>query len=90
VKFELDVQHDCLFAKCEPTSERQQMQERVESDQIENYVVHEALDRYIMNSHSFHNAHLLRATLPHLTAPIPLSRDRQAMHIEMSTALRAT
>jgi hypothetical protein len=65
------------------------MQERVESDQIENYIVHGSLDRFFINMHLFHNAHLLRATLPRdLVAPIPLFSDRQAKHSELATQLR--
>jgi hypothetical protein len=65
------------------------MQERVESDQIENFVVHKPLDRFFINSHAFHNAHLLRATLPReLLAPIPLFTDRQTKHYELAAQLR--
>ncbi|KAJ7306913.1 hypothetical protein DFH08DRAFT_927472 [Mycena albidolilacea] len=79
IKFKFNVQHDSLL----------DMQERVESDQIENYIVHGSLDRFFINMHSFHNAHLLRATLPRdLVAPIPLFSDRQAKHVELATQLR--
>lgn len=65
------------------------MQERVESDQTENYIVHNSLDRFFINSHAFHNAHLLRAALPRdLLAPIPLFPDRRAKHDELATQLR--
>ncbi|KAF7368481.1 hypothetical protein MVEN_00171300 [Mycena venus] len=60
---------------------------------IENFIVHNSPERYFINSHAFHNAHLLRATFPRsLISPIPLFRDqdRQAHHTEMATALRAT
>jgi hypothetical protein len=68
-----------------------QMQERVESDKIENYIVHNSLDRYIINSHAFHNAHLLRATLPRdLLAPILLFPDRRVKHDELASDLRET
>lgn len=66
------------------------MQERVESDNTENFIVHAALDRFIINSHAFHNAHLLRATLPRdLPAPIPLFEDREEKHNEFAATLRA-
>jgi hypothetical protein len=65
------------------------MQERVESDQIEHYIVHEPLDRFFINMHGFHNSHLLRATLPRdLVAPILLFPDRQAKHFELASQLR--
>ncbi|KAJ7685821.1 hypothetical protein B0H17DRAFT_1160739 [Mycena rosella] len=90
-KFKFNVQHDCYSAKFEATGTRLRMQKRVESDQIENFIVHNPLDRYIINSHAFHNAHLLRETLPRdLIAPIPLFEDRRGKHGEMAAALRAT
>ncbi|KAJ7848552.1 hypothetical protein B0H13DRAFT_1533088, partial [Mycena leptocephala] len=89
--FKVNVQHDCHSAKCEATGVRLHMQERIESDQVENYIVHKSLDRYIITSHAFHNAHLLRATLPRdLLAPISFFEDRQAKRYQMATALRAT
>ncbi|KAJ7031059.1 hypothetical protein C8F04DRAFT_890168, partial [Mycena alexandri] len=91
IQFNINVQHDCYSAKCEATGIRLQMQEHVESDQIENYIVHNPLERYFINSHAFHNAHLLRATLPRdLIAPIPLFQDRQQTHFDLATTLRAT
>ncbi|KAJ7291708.1 hypothetical protein C8J57DRAFT_1588254 [Mycena rebaudengoi] len=91
LKFKFNVQHDCYSAKCEATGVRMQMQERVESDKIENYIVHNSLDRYIINSHAFHNAHLLRATLPRdLLAPILLFPDRRVKHDELASDLRET
>ncbi|KAJ7734971.1 hypothetical protein B0H14DRAFT_3613787 [Mycena olivaceomarginata] len=89
IKFKINVQHDCYTAKCEATGERLRMQERVESDNVENFIVHGSLDRFIINSHAFHNAHLLRATLPRdLLAPIPLFEDRKEKHDEFAEALR--
>ncbi|KAJ7169264.1 hypothetical protein C8R43DRAFT_1155871 [Mycena crocata] len=91
LKFKFNVQHDCCSAKCEATGERLRMQERVESDKVEYYIVHKPLDRYIINTHAFHNAHLLRATLPRdLIAPIPIFEDRKSKHYELAIELRAT
>ncbi|KAJ6478037.1 hypothetical protein C8R47DRAFT_941277, partial [Mycena vitilis] len=54
-------------------------------------IVHEPVDRFIINTHAFHNAHFLRATLPRdLIAPIPLSENRKEKHDEFATTLRAT
>ncbi|KAJ7937548.1 hypothetical protein B0H13DRAFT_1852520 [Mycena leptocephala] len=64
IKFKFNVQHDCYSANCEASGVRLRMQECVESDQTEKYIVHKPLDRFIINTHAFHNAHLLRATLP--------------------------
>ncbi|KAJ7239672.1 hypothetical protein C8J57DRAFT_1564739 [Mycena rebaudengoi] len=89
LKFKFNVQHDCYTAKCEATGVRPRIQERVESDKSEIFIVHKALDRFIINSHAFHNAHLLRATLPRdLLAPIPLFADRRAKHDELAAELR--
>ncbi|KAJ6588551.1 hypothetical protein B0H19DRAFT_1013424 [Mycena capillaripes] len=89
IKFKFNVQHDCDSAECSATGQCLRMQERVEFDQIENYIVHKPLDRFFINMHSFHNAHLLRATLPReLVAPIPLFSDWQAKHLELATQLR--
>jgi hypothetical protein len=67
------------------------MQERVESGQLKTFIEHQKIDRFIINTHGFHNAHLLRAALPRsLTIPIPLYQDRQAKHIELAGNLRAT
>ncbi|KAJ7692327.1 hypothetical protein B0H16DRAFT_1851861 [Mycena metata] len=76
--FKFNVQHACHTAKCAATGQRLRIQERVESDTMENFIEHNPLDRFIINSHAFHNAHLLRATLPRaLLAPIPLFDDRR-------------
>ncbi|KAJ7460141.1 hypothetical protein FB451DRAFT_1500376 [Mycena latifolia] len=89
IQFKFNVQHDCFSAKCDASGVRLRMQERVESDQIENHIVHKSLDRFFINSHAFHNAHLLREALPReLLAPIPLFTDRQAKHHELAAQLR--
>ncbi|KAJ7250963.1 hypothetical protein C8J57DRAFT_1437578 [Mycena rebaudengoi] len=90
IKFLFNVQHDCHFSKCEATGIRIRMQERVASDKTENYIVHRALDRFFINTHAFHNAHLLRATLPRdLISPVLLFPDRQAKHHALATELRS-
>ncbi|KAJ7687158.1 hypothetical protein B0H17DRAFT_1160505 [Mycena rosella] len=90
IKFKFNVQHDCCSAECEATGVRMRMQERVQSDQTENYIIHNNLDRFLINTHAFHNAHLLRATLPRdLVAPIPLFTERRAKHDELAAQLPA-
>ncbi|KAJ7821064.1 hypothetical protein B0H13DRAFT_1920973 [Mycena leptocephala] len=44
----------------------------------------------IVNSHAFHNAHLLCAAFPDLLAPIPLFEDWKAKHDEFASTLRDT
>ncbi|KAJ7143259.1 hypothetical protein C8R46DRAFT_1167848 [Mycena filopes] len=87
--FKFNAQHDCYSAKCTASGQRLQIQERVESDTMETFIEHNPLDRFIINSHAFHNAHLLRATLPReLLAPIPLFDDRKRKHDELAAQLR--
>ena len=67
------------------------MQECVESGLVKSYIEHQPLERFIINTHAFHNAHLLRATLLHsLVVPILLHQDRQAKHIEIAESLQVT
>ncbi|KAJ7696836.1 hypothetical protein B0H17DRAFT_1158586 [Mycena rosella] len=80
IKFKFNVQHDCRSAKCDAAGVRLRIQERVESDQVENYIIHKSLDRFLINTHAFHNAHLLRATLP--------QNLRRAKHDELAAQLR--
>ncbi|KAJ7362661.1 hypothetical protein DFH08DRAFT_1025021 [Mycena albidolilacea] len=89
IKFDFNTQHDCVSAACEATGVRPVMQERVESDKTENFIVHTPLDRFIINTHSFHNPHLVRATVSRdLWAPVALFEDRRAKHDEFSARLR--
>jgi hypothetical protein len=72
------------------SGEQPLLQERVESGLTKTVIEHRPVDRFVINTHAFHNAHLLRATLPRsLVAPIPLLPDRQAKHIEIAQNLRA-
>jgi len=67
------------------------MQEWVESGLLKTYIKHQPLERFVINTTAFHNAHLLHATLPHsLVAPILLHQDWQAKHIKIAANLRAT
>ncbi|KAF8918214.1 hypothetical protein CPB85DRAFT_1471943, partial [Mucidula mucida] len=89
IKFKFNVQHDCETAKCAATGVRKRKQERQDSDITENYIVHQPVDRFFINIHAFHNAHLVRAALPRgLTQPIPISDDRKALHFKLASQLR--
>ena len=67
------------------------MQERVESGFAKSYIEHQPIDRFVINTHAFHNAHFLRASLPRsLIAPIPLYENRMAKHHEIAKNLRTT
>ncbi|KAF7969711.1 hypothetical protein HWV62_22016 [Athelia sp. TMB] len=91
IQFEFNVQHDCHSAGCRANGVRPVVQERVESDLTETFIVHEGLARYVINTHAFHNAHLIRHILPrNLTAPIPLYDDRRKKHDELAATLRSS
>jgi hypothetical protein len=67
------------------------MQERQESDKLIHSIIHKNDDRYVINTHAFHNAGLLRKYLPvALTVPRPLFPDRRKRHDELSGPLAAT
>ncbi|KAF7349602.1 hypothetical protein MSAN_01685700 [Mycena sanguinolenta] len=78
LKFDFNVQHDCFSAKCAATGVHAIMQERVASNKTENFIIHAQLDRFIVNINSFHNPHLVRATISRdLWAPAPLFREQE-------------
>jgi hypothetical protein len=67
------------------------MQERVESGLFKTYIEHKPMERFIINTHAFHNAHRLRAALERsLVVPIPLYplAVRKVKHIEIAHSLR--
>ena len=85
------MQHDCQHAQCTATGQRLQKQERQDSGIIESYIEHRPVDRFVINMHALHNAHLLQNALPrNLTQPLPLFQDRQAKHFELAAELRVT
>ncbi|KAF8196199.1 hypothetical protein K438DRAFT_1586315, partial [Mycena galopus ATCC 62051] len=76
IKFDFNSQYDCFSAGCEATGVRLVMQERVESDKTEHFIIHAPLNRFIINTHSFHNPHLVCATVSRdLWAPVALFED---------------
>jgi len=87
------VQHDCPLAKCTASGKQPLIQERVESDLFKSYIEHKPVDRFVINTHAFHNAHRLRAALERsLVVPILLYplEVRKAKHTEIAHGLRAT
>ncbi|KJA16967.1 hypothetical protein HYPSUDRAFT_112369, partial [Hypholoma sublateritium FD-334 SS-4] len=92
VHFAYNVQHDCLLAKCTASGQQPLMQEWVESGLTKSCIEHQAIDRFVINTHAFHNAHLLRAAIPRsLIIPIPIysPEDRRSKHIEIAQSLQA-
>jgi len=93
IGFLYNVQHDCPLAKCTGSGKEPLMQERVESSLFKTYIEHKPIERFIINTHAFHNAHRLRAALERsLVVPIPLFplEVRKAKHTEIAHSLRAT
>ena len=67
------------------------MQERVESGFLKTYIEHQPIDRFVINTHAFHNSHLLRASLPRsLIAPVQLYENRVEKHYEIARNLQTT
>lgn len=89
VLFEYNAQHDCRQAGCIASGTRAVVQERVESQVMETFIEHKPLDSFVINTHAFHNAHLIRSILPRdLTAPIPYAADRRSHHDQIAQKLR--
>ena len=90
-QFIFNVQHDCQHAQCTAIGQCLQKQERQDSGIIESYIEHKPVDRFVINMHALHNAHLLQNALPrNLTQPLPLFQDRQAKHFKLAAELRVT
>ena len=69
------------------------MQERVESGLFKTVIEHKPIPRFVINTHAFHNSHLLRVALDRsLVAPILLypPEARKAKHAELAQTLRST
>ena len=87
--FLYNVQHDCPLAKCTASGKQLLMQEHIKSGLFQAYIEHQPVDCFVINTHAFHNAHLLRATLPHsLVAPILLYENQEAKHVEITRDLQ--
>ena len=86
------MQHDCPLAKCTASGKQPLIQERIESGLFKTYIEHKPIERFVINTHAFHNAHRLRAALQRsLVVPILLYplEIRQAKHAEIARILRA-
>jgi len=91
ILFEYNAQHDCRHSQCIGSGERPLRQERIDSRVTEAFIVHNQHERYLINTHALHNAHLVRATLPRdLTRPIAFAPNREPHHITTAKELRAT
>lgn len=93
IEYLYNVQHDCPFAKCTASGKRPLMQERIHSGLSTTYIEHKPIERFVINTHAFHNAHRLRASLGRsLVAPVPLfpPNVREQKHAEFALSLRLT
>ena len=93
IGFLYNVQHDCLLPKCTASGKQPLIQERVELGLFKTYIEHKPIERFVINTHAFHNAHRLRAALERsLVVPILLYplEVRKAKHTEIAHRLRAT
>lgn len=80
-----NVQHDCHAAGCNASGISKQIQERQESNKLVASIVHKENTRFVINTHGFHNASLLRKFLPRvLTVPRPLYPDQHGHHTEIA------
>ena len=92
IEFDFNVQHDCSFAECGPTGKRPRVQERIESPEAtESFIEHRDIPRWVINTHSLHNGHLLRRCLPQdLVVPVPIidPAKREEEHRKIAAAHR--
>ncbi|KAJ3560563.1 hypothetical protein NP233_g10753 [Leucocoprinus birnbaumii] len=88
ILFDYNVQHDCYTGRCAATGQVPIRQERADTGATRGIIVHAPIEQYIINTHSFHNAHLVhKAVSHHLIAPIPRYSDRSNHHREMAQIL---
>ncbi|KAJ2922664.1 hypothetical protein H1R20_g14407, partial [Candolleomyces eurysporus] len=90
ILFDFNAQHDCYTAKCVASGKRALKQERIDSGKIEAFIEHQPIERFVINTHAFHNAHRLRSVVAlrdHLK-PKPLYPDRVQHHREAASVLR--
>ncbi|KAG6819456.1 hypothetical protein H0H93_011666 [Arthromyces matolae] len=82
--------HDCVTSSCvAANSNSPQVQERIQTTVHALTIAHEKSDLYLINMHAFHNAHLIRASLPRdLTEPTPYLADRMTSRKKIAAQLR--
>ncbi|KAJ7867354.1 hypothetical protein B0H14DRAFT_2205753, partial [Mycena olivaceomarginata] len=89
ILFKFNAQHDCHHFSCPLADSPGPQQERSESKLTRKVRAHKDESRFLLNTHTLHNAHLVRETLPRsLTASKPCFVDRCAKHSEFAAALR--
>ncbi|TFK29556.1 hypothetical protein FA15DRAFT_677776 [Coprinopsis marcescibilis] len=88
--FDYNVQHDCFTANCKDSGTKAMLQERIDSGRTEKVIEHQPSDRYVINTHAFHNVHRLRSigALRALIRPRLLFPEREAHHKAAAAKLR--
>ncbi|KAJ6600531.1 hypothetical protein DFH09DRAFT_1257967 [Mycena vulgaris] len=90
ILFVFNVQHDCVTCGCSTISVAL-LQERIVTERTELQTKHSSEQRFVLNMHGLHNAHLIRDILPRsLTEPMPYLSDRVASHSRFAALLRQT
>ncbi|KAL0569113.1 hypothetical protein V5O48_012856 [Marasmius crinis-equi] len=93
IQFQINVQHDCKAASCLEDGVQYRVQERQELEVTRKIVVHRSISTswYLINTHAFHNAWLIRKLLPwELIRPRRLYQERAKRHEEMGARLAVT
>ncbi|KAG7087903.1 hypothetical protein E1B28_011950 [Marasmius oreades] len=91
ISFLQNMQHDCRSVGCEATGVRKRMNERKETEQTQSFIEHKEEGRYLINLHSFHNAHLIRHVLPReLCTTEPLFPNCLEKHLEIASKLQGS
>ncbi|TCD64244.1 hypothetical protein EIP91_004346, partial [Steccherinum ochraceum] len=91
IHFIFNAQHDCHSNGCKAGAEEHIRQERETTERTRNSILHATTERFFLNMHAFHNADLIRRTLPRtLWAPKSYVEDRGAKHREAAEKLRVS
>ena len=77
--FQYNVQHNCRQAKCVASGKQAIIQEHVQSKvrKPNCFIEHKTLDCFLINTHAFHNAHLIHAAL----RPFLLHIQKTVLHL---------
>jgi hypothetical protein len=86
IMFQYNVQHDCQQAKCVASGKQAIIQERVQGEVSKPrcFIKHKPLDCFLINTHAFHNAHLIRAAVPQKQTLSPDYKPRDIVYLNAS------
>ncbi|KAL1671118.1 hypothetical protein EV122DRAFT_295623 [Schizophyllum commune] len=90
ILFIFNAQHDCFKGACPIQGHGKSTQEGHKTSTGGAVIKHTAFNRYFLNIHALHNAHLVRESLPYdLWRPRALWSDREKKHSELATQMQA-